>query len=282
LRVEGGGGQDREGMPSPPENASPSSSRWMVVCAYDGSGFGGWQSQPGGASVQDTIEARLAQMAGMPVRIHGSGRTDAGVHARAQVLHFDLPWRHGAPRLHASLRVGLPPTLQIKSVRSVQAQFHARFDAICKRYEYRIYLGDPDPFIRRFVWGVERRDPLDFKAMEEAARRLCGRHDFAAFSALGGEERENTIKELRRLELIRRGRMLTIVAEADGFLYKMVRSLVGALVTVGVRKATPERISTLLAGGRRLPEIETAPPDGLSLVKVTYRAGAFRRARAMP
>lgn len=253
--------------------------RWKAICAYDGSDFGGWQSQPGGNSVQDVIEARLRQIAGELIRIHGSGRTDAGVHARAQVFHFDLPWRHGAPRLLAALRVGLPPSLQICSVRAVRPDFHARFDAIRKRYEYRIFLGHPDPFIRRFVWGLDRPDPLNLKAMADAAQRLCGRHDFAAFSAFNGSEREDTVKQLERLTVIRQGRHLRIVAEADGFLYKMVRSLVGALVSVGTGKLTPERITALLEGGRRLPEVETAPPQGLCLMKVWYPA-AGRKPRA--
>lgn len=252
--------------------ATSNSARWKAICAYEGSDFNGWQSQPGGNAVQDFIEARLRQIAGGAIRIHGSGRTDAGVHARAQVFHFDLPWRHGTPRLLAALRVGLPPSLQICSVHAVNPDFHARFDAVRKRYEYRIFLGHPDPFIRRFVWGLDRPDPLDTKAMVSAARRMLGRHDFAAFSAFNGSEREDTVKFLERLDLVRRGRHLRIIAEADGFLYKMVRSLVGALVSVGVGKLTPGRITELLAGKRRMPEVETAPPQGLCLMKVWYAA----------
>ena len=246
--------------------------RWKVICAYDGSDFEGWQSQPGGRSVQDVIEARLGRIAGESLRIHGSGRTDAGVHARAQVFHFDLSWRHGARRLLAALRVGLPPSLQICSVQEVRPDFHSRFDVVRKRYEYRIFLGNPDPFIRRFVWGLDRPDSLDFKAMSEAARHLRGRHDFAAFSALNGRDREDTVRRLDRFEFSRRGRHLRIVAEADGFLYKMVRTLVGALVAVGMRKVAPERIRLMLVDGRRPPEVETAPAQGLCLARVWYSA----------
>lgn len=254
---------------------SPSESvphvRWKVVCAYDGSEFEGWQSQPGGRSVQDVIEARLGRIAGEQIRIHGSGRTDAGVHAKAQVFHFDLPWRHGARRLQAALRVGLSPALQICSVRAVRPEFHARFDVVRKRYEYRIYLGNPDPFIRRFVWGLDRPEPLDFRAMHEAARHLRGRHDFAAFSALNGRDRDDTVRRLDRFEFSRKGRHVRIVAEADGFLYKMVRTLVGALVATGMRKVTPERIRLMLEDGRRPPEVETAPAQGLCLIRVWYK-----------
>jgi len=244
--------------------------RWKVVCAYDGTGFSGWQSQPGGVSLQDTIEARLAQLAGGLVRIHASGRTDAGVHALGQVFHFDLAWKHGPVRLGAALRVGLPPALQIKSVQSVSMEFHSRFGAKGKRYEYRIFLGDPDPFVRRFVWSIDRPSPPDFKAMAEASQILCGLHDFSAFAAFNGSEREDSTRTLRRLELIRKGRHLRIVAEADGFLYKMVRSLVGSLVSVGWGKLSPEQVRELLHAGKRTAEVETAPPQGLFLVKVFY------------
>jgi tRNA pseudouridine38-40 synthase len=252
--------------------------RWKAVCAYDGTAFAGWQSQPGGVGIQDVIESRLAAIAKAPVRIHASGRTDAGVHARGQVFHFDLAWRHGADRLLAALRVGLPPTLLIKSIRLVSGDFHARFTAIGKRYEYRLFLGHPDPFIRPFVWALDRPTQPDLAAMRRAAKILCGRHDFAAFSAFTGEEREDTVRSLRRLDIVRRGRGVTIVAEADGFLYKMVRSLVGALVAVGYGKLTPEDLGRFLAAARRTPAVETAPPQGLFLVRVDYPRGRGARA----
>lgn len=243
--------------------------RWRCVCAYDGGALAGWQSQPGGQAVQDLIEARLAAILGRAVRIHGSGRTDAGVHAVGQVFHFDAAWRHGAEKLLAALRTGLPPAIQIKSVRQVPATFHARFSATGKRYEYHLHLGDADPFARPYSWSVFR--PLDFPAMAAAAAVLRGRHDFRAFAAENGTERESTVRELRRLEIRRRGRRVRIVAEADGFLYKMVRSLVGVLVAVGEGRLSVAAVKALLAGGRRTPAVQTAPPQGLFLVKVFYR-----------
>ncbi|MBL9206356.1 MAG: tRNA pseudouridine(38-40) synthase TruA [Opitutaceae bacterium] len=248
----------------------PSFARWKVVCAYDGTSFTGWQSQPGGGSIQDAIEARLTQLAGKLERVHASGRTDAGVHALAQVFHFDLPWKHGAARLKAALRVNLPPGLQIKAVRAVSSSFHARFSATGKRYRYRIYLGDADPFIRPFVWAIERPTAPNVEAMQVAARSLCGRHDFAAFSAFNGSENDDTVRTLRRLDVRRTGRHVTVTAEADGFLYKMVRSLVGALVSVGWGKLTPAQIIEFLESGRRTPAVETAPPQGLCLIRVFY------------
>lgn len=245
--------------------------RWKCVCAFDGTSFAGWQSQPGGNTLQDVIEGRLATILEQPARIHASGRTDAGVHARGQVFHFDAAWRHGAERLRAALRAGLPPSIQIKSVRAVSPEFHARFSATAKRYTYHLFQGDADPFIRPFVWSLERPRPLDLEAMERAAAVLRGRHDFAAFAAEDGEEREDSVRHLHRLDLVRAGRRLRLVFEADGFLYKMVRSLTGALVEVGEGRLDPERIAALLAGRRRTRAVPTAPPQGLFLDKVFYR-----------
>jgi tRNA pseudouridine38-40 synthase len=244
--------------------------RWKAVCGYDGTTFPGWQSQVGGLAIQDTIEARLAAIFKRDVRIHGSGRTDAGVHAHGQVFHFDAAWRHDPHKLLVSLRVGLPPSIQIKSLRRVSETFHARFSAKGKIYAYHLHLGDADPFTRPYVWMLDRPRPPDFAAMEAVAAVLRGRHDFAAFAAFNGSEREDTVRDLRRLEIRRRGRRVTLVFEADGFLYKMVRSLVGALVAAGEGKLAPERVAALLAGGVRSAEVQTAPPQGLFLVKVLY------------
>lgn len=244
--------------------------RWKVVCAYDGSDFAGWQSQVGGQAIQDVIEARLAAIFSRPVRIHGSGRTDAGVHALAQVFHFDAGWRHDPEKLRVSLRVGLPPTIQIKSVKRVRQDFHARFSATGKVYAYHLYLGEADPFTRPFVWMLDRPRPPDFDAMASVSAVLQGRHDFAAFAAFNGDEREDTVRELRRLEIRRKGRRVTLVFEADGFLYKMVRSLTGALVAAGEGKLNAARVQELLDGGKRVAEVQTAPPQGLFLVKVRY------------
>lgn len=249
-------------------SANPAARRWQCVCAYDGTAFAGWQSQTGGTAIQDVIEARLATIFKAPVRIHASGRTDAGVHAHGQVFHFDAVWRHGAPKLLAALRSGLPPAIQIKSARKVSADFHARFSATGKRYEYHLRLGDADPFERPYCWSVFR--PLDFAAMEAAASALRGRHDFRAFAAENGTERETTVRDLRRLEIVRRGRRVRIIAEADGFLYKMVRSLVGVLVAAGEGRLAPAAVKAILAGGKRTPAVQTAPAQGLFLVKVFY------------
>ncbi|WP_082780766.1 tRNA pseudouridine(38-40) synthase TruA [Cephaloticoccus primus] len=242
--------------------------RWKCVCAYDGTGFAGWQSQARGLAIQDVIEARLAAIFGRALRITGSGRTDAGVHALGQVFHFDAAWAHGEEKLLLALRSGLPPAIQIKSARPVQPSFHARFQATGKRYEYRLHLGDADPFTRPYCWTLFR--PLDVGAMRAAAARLLGRHDFRAFTALNGPAREDTVRTLRRLDVIQRGAQLRIVCEGDGFLYKMVRSLVGALVSVGEGKLSAADLAAILASRRRTAAVQTAPAQGLFLMKVFY------------
>jgi tRNA pseudouridine38-40 synthase len=248
---------------------TPAVPRWRCTCAYDGGDFSGWQSQPGGKAVQDGIERRLQAIFGRAVRIHGSGRTDAGVHALGQVFHFDAIWPHGAAKLLAALRSGLPPTIQVRSARMVPAGFHARFSARGKVYFYQLHQGGPaDPFLHPFCWSIHQ--PLDVAAMRAAARRLAGRHDFRAFSAFNGAEQRDTTRHLRRLEITGRGSRLRITAEADGFLYRMVRSLVGALVAVGQGKLTPAQVETILRSAHRTHEVQTAPPQGLFLARVLY------------
>jgi tRNA pseudouridine38-40 synthase len=246
--------------------------RWKCVCAYDGGGFSGWQSQPKGDSVQDAIERRLADVLGLQTRTHASGRTDAGVHAAGQVFHFDATWPHGSEKLAAALRHRLPRTIQIVSVREVPETFHARFSAKSKVYEYRIHLGDADPFTRPYAWPILK--PVDLVAMRKAASVLKGRHDFRAFAATNGVEpgeKAGTVRNLQRLEVVARGRSLRVTAEADGFLYKMVRSLVGALVAAGQGKLTAAQIRVCLSSGARTAQILTAPPQGLFLRRVSYR-----------
>jgi tRNA pseudouridine38-40 synthase len=242
--------------------------RWRCRCAYDGAPFAGWQSQAGGRAVQDVIEAQLARVFHRPVRIHGSGRTDAGVHARGQVFHFDAAWRHGPAKLAAALRSRLPPAIQIAALRPAAPDFHARFSARGKIYSYGLFLGDPDPFTRPYVWAVWR--PLQWAEMERAAALLRGRHDFRVFAAWNRTAGEDTVRDLRRLDWRRRGRRVRFTLEADGFLYKMVRGVVGALVAVGEGKLSADDIGALLHSRRRVAAVQTAPPQGLVLERVLY------------
>ena len=245
-----------------------SSQRWKCVVAYDGTTFQGWQSQEGGNTVQDLIEKQLTKITGQKIRIEGSGRTDSGVHAMAQVFHFDASWSHGAEKLRVALQTGFPRSIRLKSMRSVKPDFHARFNAKGKVYRYDIFLGEADPFIAAYCWSFRRE--LDWKAMLAAAKILRGKQDFWAFSGENDRTYETTVRDLRRVELVRRGRKVSFTFEADGFLYKMVRSLTGALINVGLGKLTAAQIGELIKTRRRIPTVVTAPPQGLFLMKVIY------------
>lgn len=261
-------------VPTAPEQGDregASAQRWKCTCAYDGTTFAGWQSQVGGTAIQDVLEARLTQIFKRLVRVHGSGRTDAGVHAREQVFHIDADWRHAPDKLLAALRTQLPIGLQVRTVRKVSKAFHARFSATGKRYDYTLHLGDADPFTRPYAWAVFK--PLDLAAMQAAAAVLVGTQDFRAFTALNGPEREDTVRDLRRLDVVKKGKRITITAEANGFMYKMVRSLVGALVSVGEGKLSVAQVKAILESRTRTPVVQTAPPQGLFLTKVYYGEG---------
>ena len=243
-------------------------SRWKCVCAYDGGPFNGWQSQEGGNTIQDLIEKQLKKIFGRLIRIEGSGRTDSGVHAHAQVFHFDAGWKHGGDKLRLALQTGLPRNIQLKSLRAVAAKFHARFQAKGKVYRYHLHLGAADPFEAAYCWSLHRE--LDWPAVQAAARVLRGQHDFWAFSGENDRTYETTVRHLRRLDIGRKGPRVTFTFEADGFIYKMARSLTGALVNVGLGKLTAADLVGLIKSRRRIPAVVTAPPQGLFLVKVLY------------
>jgi tRNA pseudouridine38-40 synthase len=252
---------------------SPAPTRWKCTVAYDGTAFAGWQIQPNAETVQAVIERRLAEVFKTAVDITGSGRTDSGVHARGQVFHFDAHWPHEPTKLLTALRVGLPPTIQVQSAERVPASFHARFGATGKTYHYHLcHGGYADPFTQAYTWSLPQT--LDVAAMREAAALLVGTHDFRAFTAIPGSglEKEDTVRTVRRLDLIADadGHRLRLEAEGNGFLYKMVRSLTGALVDVGLGRLKPGDMAPILASQLRTQRVFTAPPQGLFLVQVFY------------
>jgi tRNA pseudouridine38-40 synthase len=244
--------------------------RWKCICAYDGTDFDGWQRQPGGRAVQNYLEAALTQLFDRAVQIQGSGRTDAGVHARGQCFHFDADWVHASEKLNRALHSILPTSIRINSVRRVSDDFHARFSVTGKRYLYRYYLGRADPVDDRFVWAC-RDLPLDLSAMQAAADVLIGTHDFSAYSATHGKDSDpNPVKAITRLALKQQGKHLRLYAEGSGFLYRMMRSLAGALHAVGRGRLTPDDIAEILESKKRTHRIVTAPAKGLFLDKVFY------------
>jgi len=244
--------------------------RWKCTCAYDGTYFDGWQRQTGGNAVQNYLEAALSRILNDQVLTHGSGRTDAGVHARGQCFHFDAAWSHDSGKLIRALHSLLPTSIRIHSAHRVGDSFHARHSAKGKRYTYHYYLGRADPLQERYLWAC-RSVPLDVAAMGEAASHLTGTHDFTAFGATHGKDNDpNPVKTIHRLEVKPRGRHLTLTTEGSGYLYRMVRSLAGGLYSVGRGRLTPAQAKEILESKLRTHRIVTAPAKGLCLEKVFY------------
>lgn len=244
--------------------------RWKCTLAYDGTSFEGWQSQPGSNTIQDLIEKRLKELFKERIVIHGSGRTDSGVHARGQVFHFDGDWPHGGETLLKALRPGCPESINIYSAEVVDDEFHARFSAVRKRYVYQFHEGLADPFKTRWYWSLGHRK-LDVARMNEAAALLVGRYDFSSFTVNPNEVREDSpVRNLSKLEVERSGDQLFLNAEADGFLYRMVRSLAGFLFDVGIGRLGPDDVVEIRDAKERSNLVRTAPPQGLFLDKVIY------------
>jgi tRNA pseudouridine38-40 synthase len=243
-----------------------------LTLAYDGTEFFGWQFQPDCRTVQGTLEAALHQITQETIRVAGSGRTDAGVHALGQVVSFQTASRLSPAVLMKALNAVLPEDVAVLDLAEAPSGFHAIRDAVRKRYRYLIHDGRvPDVFRRRYAWHSFRR--LDADAMQRAALALVGRHDFRSFETQG-TPRESTVRTVFEL-CVRRGEspnhdLVTFEIEADGFLYNMVRTIVGTLVQVG-RGARSETwpAEVLAARDRRLAGM-TAPPQGLFLVEVEY------------
>ncbi len=246
--------------------------RLKLVVGYDGRPFAGFQSQANRNAVQDHLERAFAEITQLPVRVHGAGRTDAGVHALAQAAHVELPARTLATRQWvAALNTHLPPTIRVLRCSSVSATFHARFSARGKVYRYRIWNDAVlPPLDYGRAWHVPV--PLDVNTMRRETQAFLGRHDFAAFAANRGQPIEDTTRTIDAVQLRASGRSIVLQFSGDGFLYRMVRLMTGALVRCGHGKSPAGEIARRL----RTPEISSpasrlvAPAAGLYLVRVRY------------
>ncbi|MDD2239100.1 MAG: tRNA pseudouridine(38-40) synthase TruA [Kiritimatiellae bacterium] len=250
----------------------PGGCRYRMTLAYDGTDFSGWQVQPDKRTVQGEVETGLQHLAGAVVHLHSCGRTDAGVHARAQVAHFDLaaPWKTPG-KIGQALNARLPDSIRVLTVRRTRPGFHARYDAQGKQYRYSIWNAPVAcPLHRRQTLHVWR--PLDVAAMRQAAALLEGQHDFASFSANPGREISGTVRTLWQLAVRQQGPLLTLAVVGDGFLYKMVRSLAGHLIRVGLGAVAADETHAILAARVRTARVETAPPHGLCLWTIYYGA----------
>ncbi|MEW9810081.1 MAG: tRNA pseudouridine(38-40) synthase TruA [Candidatus Symbiodolus clandestinus] len=238
---------------------------------YDGSHYRGWQQQAGCATVQADLEAALAQVAAVPVMLVCAGRTDAGVHATGQVVHFDtraqrplVAWREGGNRY-------LPPTIRLRWARQVPEDFHARFSALSRCYRYII----DNHSWRPALWhsGISWiRQPLDAKLMHQAGQALIGEHDFSAFRASQCQS-NSPWRRITQLSVSRRGNYLVLQVTANAFVHHMVRNIVGSLLLVGSGQRPTSWIAELLAGRDRRRSAATAKAQGLYLVRVTYPEG---------
>jgi tRNA pseudouridine38-40 synthase len=253
----------------PPTRLQPKRRHFKLAVAYDGTNYAGWQLQPNGRTIQEVVEGALAKIAGAEVRVHGSGRTDAGVHAKAQVANCSIDTQLTTATLLRALNGNLPEDIRVQRVQETNARFHARFSAKGKEYRYQLDCGAvAEPFLRAYAWHHPRA--LDIAAMRRAARILKGRHDFAALSANPMRPVETTVRTVSKLSVTKRGNVLTIAVVADGFLYKMVRSVVGALVKIGENRMSVGELERLLKARKRTALIETAPAHGLFLWRVIY------------
>lgn len=240
-----------------------------LVLEYDGSGYHGWQRQAGSLSIQEIIESRLGVMFGKKIGVRASGRTDAGVHARGQVVNFYIRARLKPEEILKGLNSLLPKDIVVLKADEVDESFHSRFSAVSKIYEFHI-LNRPVPsaLLRKYIWHV--RHPLAVAPMEECLKAICGFKDFSAFMASGSPV-SSTERNMFRAELERSGpESLKFTYEANGFLRYMVRNLTGTIVEVGKGKRTPEDFVHILEGRDRKKAGMTAPANGLYLITVNY------------
>ena len=239
-----------------------------LLVTYDGTDFSGWQRQPDRRTVQQVLEEAIGRLTGVEAPTNASGRTDAGVHALGQVVHFYTVSRHPTAVFVKALNAMLPPDVRVQDAWDVSQAFHATLDAKSKRYRYAIDNSPiADPFRLRTTWHVYL--PLDVEAMNRAAQFLVGRHDFRSFET-NWPNRTSSVRTIFAVEATRQGSEVRIEVEADGFLYNMVRSIAGTLVQVGVGRWPEAKVLAALLAEDRREAGPTAPPQGLFLLRVRY------------
>jgi tRNA pseudouridine38-40 synthase len=260
--------------------------RWLkLTLAYDGGAYAGWQVQPDKPTVQGTFEATWQRLTQESLRVTAAGRTDAGVHALGQVVGLSTETRLANEDLHRGLNALLPNDIAVCTIDDAREGFHATYDAVGKRYRYQIHNDRaPSVFSRNYAWHYPQ--PLNSDAMHAAGQGLLGRHDFSSFET-AGSERPDSIRTINELTVARQSSHLapreeiqlaerdeynriTIDVAGDGFLYNMVRTIVGTLVEVGVGKRDMSWPAEVLAATDRRRAGQTAPPHGLFLVEVNY------------
>lgn len=243
--------------------------RIRMVISYDGTNYVGYQLQPNGVSIQEEIEKALFKVTGEKIIIHASGRTDAGVHARAQVAHFDTNSKIPPDKYSFALNTYLPRDIRIMHTEEVNEEFHSRFNSKSKTYRYTIQHGKhQDPFLRNTALFVHA--DLDFEAMQKEAEKVVGTHDFAAFRSTGTVNK-TTVRTVYESYWTKEKNMYIYTVKGDGFLYNMVRILVGTMLDVGMNRKEKGAIERALLSAKREDAGATAPPQGLMLYNVEYK-----------
>lgn len=236
--------------------------------SYDGTNYSGWQRQTNAVTVQEIVEEALSSICKEKITVVGSGRTDAGVHALGQVVSFRTRCRIPADRLSFALNRLLPSDIVACEGQEAPVDFHARYSAKEKLYRYVIYNNAmPSPFYRLYSWHIPML--LDFEAMIQAAAHFMGTHDFSAFRAAGGAP-VDPVRSIYLSEWRKSGDMLEYQVRGTGFLYHMVRNMVGTMVEIGKKKHPPDAVRAILASKQRSTAGVTAPPQGLYLVRLMY------------
>jgi tRNA pseudouridine38-40 synthase len=257
-------------MISPP-NSTEVLQKFRLTIAYDGTPFSGWQIQDNDTSIQGSIEDALFSITKERRRIVGSGRTDAGVHARGQVAHLSIEKRIEPHILKKALNATLPQEIRILEIEKVSPDFHAQISAIGKEYHYHLCLDEVVlPFDRPYVWHYRKK--IDIPLLHEAAQIFLGEHDFRGFSNAigGGLIKQNTIRTINRLDIVQTQIGLRLEFEGNGFLYKMVRNITGMLLSIASSKRPLGDIQSVFSSKDRSKAESGAPPQGLFLIQVFY------------
>ncbi|MCL2670770.1 MAG: tRNA pseudouridine(38-40) synthase TruA [Clostridiales bacterium] len=242
--------------------------RIRLIIEYDGINYVGWQTQPNGVAIQEKIEQAILHITGQHVALHGSGRTDSGVHARAQVAHFDTDARMDAGKFAVALNTRLPSDIRILFSEECASDFHARFSAKEKQYRYTLQIGEHARVETRNT-ALHLHSAPDFAKMQRAAQSIIGTHDFAAFMAAGSKV-ENTTRSIYASEWTQIDNYWYYNVRGSGFLYNMVRILVGTMLDIGRGYLPENAMETALATRNRNNAGATAPAHGLCLMRVVY------------
>ena len=242
--------------------------RVLIRVEYKGTDYCGWQRQKNGLSVQEVLAKAVFETTGEASVMHGSGRTDAGVHAIAQAVHFDTHTSIPLSKLPIAVNAHLPANIRVLSAREVAPDFNARFDPKQKTYLYKLYVAPVSSPLREGLFAFVHKKP-DLEKMRKAAEYIVGEHDFKAFQAAGGHVK-TTVRTITDLRIEENGEEFTFEVTGNGFLYNMVRIMVGTLYYVGIGKIDAEEIPDILLSGKRDRAGKTMPPEGLYLKKVTY------------